>query len=110
MKRVWSPDELADHWSLTPRERSLLTAHKFDHTALGFAILLKYLQIDGRFPRTRHEVPPAAIVHVAQQLGLSPTVFIAYDWEVRTIKHHRAAIRAFLDLREATVDDGLCAT
>jgi len=105
VKRVWSLDELADHWTLSPGERSMLAAQKSDHTALGFAVLLKYVQIEGRFPRTRHEVPPAAIVHVAQQLGLPPTAFIAYDWEARTIKHHRAAIRAFLDLREATVAD-----
>lgn len=105
MKRVWNPDELADQWTLTPRERVLVGWQKGDHTALGFAVLLKYVQIDGRFPRTRHEVPPAAIAHLAHQLSLPATAFIAYDWEGRTIKLHRAAIREFLTLREATVAD-----
>lgn len=105
MKRIWTPDELADHWTLTPRERVLVGWQKADHTALGFAVLLKYVQIDGRFPRTRYEVPPAAIAHLAYQLDLPATAFIAYDWDGRTIKLHRTAIRDFLTLREATVAD-----
>lgn len=105
MKRIWTPDELADQWTLTPRECVLVGWQKADHTALGFAVLLKYVQIDGRFPRTRYEVPPAAIAHLAHQIDLPATAFIAYDWENRTIKNHRAAIREFLNLRETTVAD-----
>ncbi len=105
MKRIWNPDELADQWTLTPGERMLISWQKADHTALGFAVLLKYVQIDGRFPRTRHEVPPTAIAHLAHQLNLPATAFSAYDWEGRTITLHRTAIRDFLTLCEATVAD-----
>jgi hypothetical protein len=78
---------------------------KADHTSLGFAVLLKYFQVAGRFPRSRFEVPPAAIIHLAQQLDIAADAILAYDWDGRTIKHHRAAIRAFLGVREATVAD-----
>lgn len=88
---------------LSVSERALILGQKADHTALGFDVLLKYIQIDGRFPGMRHEAPPTAIVHLAQQIGLAPTAFVAYDWERRTIKAHPAAIRTFLGLREATI-------
>ncbi len=105
MKRHWRPDELVDHWTIQPRERELITAQKAEHTCLGFAVLLKYAQLAGRFPRSRFEVPPAAIVYLAQQLKIPSDAILSYDWESRTIKYHRAAIRSFLGLREATVAD-----
>jgi len=32
--------------------------------------------------------------------------YLQYDWRGRAIKYHRAQIRAFFGLREATVQDG----
>ncbi len=44
-------------------------------------------------------------MHLAQQLGVVPEKIIPYDWEGRTIKTHRAAIRMFLEVHEATLAD-----
>jgi hypothetical protein len=44
-------------------------------------------------------------VHLAQQLGVAPEKIISYDWDGRTIKTHRAAIRTFLGVHEATLSD-----
>src|SRR5438105_12362768 len=55
MKRQWTRDELADHWTLGPTELELL-ANKSGATRLGFAILLKAFTIEGRFPRQKHDV------------------------------------------------------
>jgi hypothetical protein len=49
MKQDWHPDELAQHWTLSDDERELL-ANKADATRLGFAVLLKTFQFEGRFP------------------------------------------------------------
>ena len=72
---------------------------------MGAALLLKYFQVDGRFPRRQRDVPQAAIAYVAKQLKISPDQYAQYDWQGRTIKMHRAAIRAFLDFREGTTAD-----
>ena len=37
MKRLWTAEELAEHWTLDPDELALL-ANKTGHTRLGFAV------------------------------------------------------------------------
>lgn len=117
VKRQWTPAELDDSWTLRPPERSLVdegldeTGHEITprprdaHTRLGLACLLKYFQLEWRFPRTRADVPAAAIVHLAHQLGVAATSFVRYDWDGRMASYHRSAVRAFLGVREATVAD-----
>jgi hypothetical protein len=105
VKRDWNADELAEHWTLLSGEKPLL-ANKTGATRLGFAVLLKFFQHEGRFPRQRQEVPDITVEYVACQIDVAPGEWARYDWDGRTIKYHRAQIRAFLDFREATVEDG----
>src|SRR2546421_188826 len=105
MKRHWTNEELAEHWILTSKELDLIGDSKTDHNLLGAACLLKYFQLEGRFPAQKQDIPPIVIVHLAQQLGVIPEKIIPYDWEGRTIKAHRAAIRTFLGVHEATLAD-----
>ena len=105
MKRDWNADELAKHWTLLSGEKPLL-ANKTGAMRLGFAVLLKFFQHEGRFPRQRQEVPDITVEYVACQIDVAPGEWPRYDWDGRTIKYHRAQIRAFLDFREATVEDG----
>jgi len=105
MKRHWTNEELAEHWILSSKELDLIGDSKTDHNLLGAACLLKYFQQEGRFPAQKQDIPPIVIVHLAQQLGVIPEKIIPYDWEGRTIKAQRAAIRTFLDVHEATLAD-----
>jgi hypothetical protein len=105
MKRHWTNEELAEHWTLSSKELDLVGDSKTDHTRLGAACLLKYFQHEGRFPAQKQDVPPIVIMHLAQQVGVIPEKIIPYDWEGRTIKAHRAAIRMFLGVHEATLAD-----
>ena len=105
MKRHWTNEELVDNFTLSPKELDLIGDSKTDHNLLGAACLLKYFQYEGRFPAQKQDVPPIVIVHLAQQLGVVPEKIIPYDWEGRTIKAHRAAIRTFLEVHEATLAD-----
>jgi hypothetical protein len=105
MKRHWTNEELAEHWILSSKELDLIGDSKTDHNLLGAACLLKYFQQEGRFPAQKQDIPPIVIVHLAQQLGVIPEKIIPYDWEGRTIKAHRAAIRTFLGVHEATLAD-----
>lgn len=104
MKRLWTNDDLVAQWTLQPDEL-VLVEYKEGANRLGFALLLKYFQIDGRFPRQKHDVPVPAIAFVANQIDVSIDLYPAYDWEGRTIKQHRADIRAFVGFRESTVQD-----
>jgi TnpA family transposase len=105
MRRQWTPDELAESWSLRPEDKALL-GNKSGATRLGFAVLLKCFQYEGRFPRQRQDVPGTIIESIAGQIGIPAEAWRHYDWEGRAIKYHRAQIRQVLGFREATVEDG----
>ncbi len=72
MKRLWTLPELIDHWTLAPAERALVDEAHEPHTRLGCACLLKYFQLDWRFPRSRADVPVAAVApaYLRESLGL----------------------------------------
>jgi TnpA family transposase len=104
VKRYWTDEELAEHWSLSTAELEILP-DRGDHNRLGFAVLLKFIEIEGCFPSSPREVPAAALSHLASQLRIPPTAFIRYDWTGRTGKRHRASIRALLGFRAFSVGD-----
>jgi hypothetical protein len=79
MKRLWTNDDLITQWTLQPSEL-VLVEHKEGANRLGLALLLKYFQIDGRFPRQKHDVPVAAIAFVARELDVPIDLYPAYDW------------------------------
>lgn len=93
MKQGWSAEELAEHWTLLPSERELL-ANKTAVTRLGFAVLLKFFQVESRFPRNSQEISGAAVEYLARQIGVPATEWIQYDWESRAAKYHRTQIRS----------------
>jgi TnpA family transposase len=105
MKRAWHPDELVAHWTIIPGEWPLI-GNKHGTTRLGFAVLLKFFQYAGRFPRAPSDMPLAIVEHIAQQVGVATDAWAQYDWHSRTIEYHRAQIRQQLGFREATVADG----
>ena len=105
MKRLWTPDELVEHFTLPPSERALLDDMRADYIRLGFAVLLKSFQLDGRFPLAPHEVPTSVVAFIAAQLNIDPQRYAQYEWRGRASEEHRAQIRALLQVRQATVDD-----
>ena len=109
MQCCWPPEDLADHWTLTADELRLLDP-KTDHNRLGFALLLKFFAIEGRFPRSPAEVSEAAVTHVGRQVGVTPQHLRSYKWRGRAIKDHRAQIREALGFRSASVEDAQALT
>lgn len=104
MRREWEPEELIACWTLLDADRNLL-ANKSGATRLGFVALLKFFELEGRFPRHHAEVPPAAVSYLASQVGVEPGLFEDYSFEGRTVEYHRAQVRAALGFREATRAD-----
>jgi TnpA family transposase len=104
VRREWSPEELIDCWTLDEGDTKLL-ANKAGATRLGFSVLLKFFELEARFPRYTGEVPRAAVEYVAGQVKVDAALFTEYDWSGRSIKYHRAQIRQHLGFRECTVGD-----
>jgi len=104
MRREWSPEELIESWTLVGQDWTLV-GNKSGATRLGFALLLKFFEIEARFPRAAEELPDAAVGHVAEQVNVAATEFAAYSWSGRSITYHREQIRDVFGFREFTRGD-----
>lgn len=96
MKRKWENHELVKHWSIDEEEYQLIR-QKRGINRLGFALLLKFFQLKGRFPEKRSEIPRIVRAFVAEQLGLDESCYEQYDWGSRAFKYHRVEIRQLYD-------------
>jgi TnpA family transposase len=97
-------EDTEDRWTLRASDRVLL-GNKTGTTRLGFAVLLKMFQAEGRFPSRLEEVPVAAVEAIARQIGVPAAAWRSYAWDSRAVAYHRAQIRDALGFREATLDD-----
>ncbi|MEV0758373.1 DUF4158 domain-containing protein [Streptosporangium sp. NPDC050280] len=88
MRREWELEDLIECWTLDEEEFALL-ANKSGATRLGFGLMLKFFELEARFPR-REDVPRPAVEFMAGQVKVDAQLFAAYDWSGRTIKNHRA--------------------
>lgn len=104
MKQGWEFVELVEHFTVQLADWELI-ANKTEATRLGFAILLKYFQYEGAFPKQATDVPPALVAFVAEQVSVPIAAFASYLWRGRTIEYHRGQIRAALDFRPSTEQD-----
>lgn len=104
MKRKWNNDELTEHWSIDVEERAIIVQKK-GANRLGFALLLKFFQLEGRFPDKKNEIPRVVQVFVAEQLGIPAGLYQEYNWQGRSLKYHRAEIRELCGFRPIRLAD-----
>ena len=104
MKCNGTQEKLEASWQLLPNENSLLT-NKHEDTRLGFMLLLKFFQLEGRFPASAKEIPAVAVSFVSRKLQVRPETWSKYLWNGASIKRHRSEIRAWTGFRQATVKD-----
>lgn len=104
MKCYQTNDDLQSDWLLLQTERVLLVGKSWK-THVGFCVLLKFFQKEGRFPASTKEVPLMAVQFIAQQLDSVNEGWGEYPWDGATIKRHRAEIREWCGYREATSND-----
>ncbi|WP_253905270.1 Tn3 family transposase [Arthrobacter sp. H14] len=95
---------LVDEWTLIGRDFDLL-GQKPGPTRIGFALLLKFFEIEARFPDGPDDFGPESVVYVSEQVGVPPEDFGAYAWIGRTIERHRAEIRTVFGFREFSLAD-----
>jgi TnpA family transposase len=104
VKRQWDSEELVEHFTLLPDE-SILLDNLSGSNRLGFALLLKFFQIEARFPISKQEIPKSVVSYIAKQVDVSPRAIKEYPFSGRTIERHRSQIRQFFGFRETTVED-----
>jgi len=104
MKRNWSLEELRDQFVLTNSELEMIRK-KEKGSRLGFAVMFKFFQDEGRFPRNKREIPKALVDFLAEQTGCTSKSFTAYDTDRRMTKYHRSQIREFLHFRKWSHED-----
>lgn len=104
MKQRWTEEELREAWQIWPAEQHMIEK-KRGATRLGFALLLKFFQIEGHFPGGAIEIPAQAVRFVAEQVGVEATALRDYSWKGRALKYHRAQIREWCGFREGCAAD-----
>ncbi len=104
MKRHWNEQELVEQWTLTVTEKQHVN-QRTDRGRIGFAVFLKFLQIEGRFPLYHREVPWVAVDFLAQQLGLTGSAWLDFPMKGSSNERVRAEIRACLGFHPVTVAD-----
>lgn len=104
MQRQPAEQELAEHFTVAPDEMALVV-DKSGTGKLGFALMLKHFQQDGRFPTSPADSPESVVRYVARQLNVSETSLGRYDTLGRSGKRHRTEIRKFTGFREFAVKD-----
>ncbi|GAA0699904.1 Tn3 family transposase [Kitasatospora atroaurantiaca] len=104
MRQDWEPEDLIEVWTLLEDDTKRLR-NKSGANRLGFAMLLKFFEVEARFPESAEEVPDAAVAYLAQQVKVPAEEWAEYDWQGRAATRHRAEIRTAFGFRESTEDD-----
>lgn len=103
MQRLWSADELGEHWPLLPEDLALL-AGRIDADKLVFAVQLAFWRQQGRFRDKKADVTPAVITHIAAQIGVGADALDGYAWAGRVAIIDHLAVGGFDEAAEAEVE------
>ena len=102
MKRCWNEQDLIDHWTPFEAEMALL-ANRTGRGRIGLAVLLKYFQLNGRFPRRHGDVPGPVLAFLGERLSVAPDAWFDYNLGGRSGKRDRE--RGYLGFRTIKVAD-----
>lgn len=56
MKRKWTPEELNEFFTLMSQDIELIET-KSGENRLGFAVMLKFFEYEGKFPDSERDIP-----------------------------------------------------
>ncbi|MFC9288896.1 DUF4158 domain-containing protein [Streptomyces sp. NPDC057052] len=104
MRQDREPEDLIEVWTLLEDDMKQVRNNS-GATRLGFALLLKFFEVEARFPESAQEVPTAAVEYVAQQVKVPAEARADYDWQSKAIQRRRGEIRAAYGFRANTEED-----
>ena len=109
MREDWSLDELVASWTLLGRDWELI-GNKTGATRLGFGLMLKFFELEARFPSAASDFAEVVVRFVARQVRVVPAELVEYVWDGRSASAHRAQIRAAFGFRICTRADEMTLT
>ena len=92
-------------YNLDDDEIQLIKSKNTDKNKLAFAVLLKYFQLEGRYPKNKIVISPDLINSLAAQLNINKVCIEKIEWQGRSIERFRREIRNHFGFREATLED-----
>jgi TnpA family transposase len=92
-------------FNLDNEELTLVKAKNTNKNKLGFAILLKYFQLEGHYPKSIQFIDPLLIKDLANQLDINPLSIKNFNWEGRSIERFRSEIRDLTGFKKANIED-----
>jgi hypothetical protein len=95
---------LGPEWILSRDELSLVASRSVINR-LGFAVQLKFFAVHGRFPRSRMDLAVEVIQCIAEQIGVEAGHIDDDPSQSRSLRRHRAEIRAHFGFRKVTNKD-----
>jgi Domain of unknown function (DUF4158) len=94
-----SEEELAQYWTLSPRDKAEVFQCRGEAQRRRFAVQLCTLRIYGRFLPNAVSAPVAITNHLARQLDLPPVLFGEVPERLATETDHLQRIRTYLGWR-----------
>jgi hypothetical protein len=101
VRQEWEPEDVI----ALLEDEVVRLRNKTGANRLGFALLLKFFEVEARFPENAGEVPAPAVAYVAQQVKVPAEERAAYAWQGRAITRHRTEIRTAFGFRAGTEED-----
>ncbi|WP_405475468.1 DUF4158 domain-containing protein [Streptomyces sp. NBC_00009] len=104
MRQDWEPEDLIEVRTLLEDDMKRLR-NKSGANRLGFAMLLKFFEVEARFPEAGREVPAAAVGYVAHAGEGAGGAVGGVRRQGDRIKRHRKEIRKAFGFRAGTEED-----
>jgi hypothetical protein len=98
-------NQARNHIVLDDEEFSLTQSKFYPENHLAFAVMLKFFQVEGRYPTKTDLISKELINSLSIQLNCNIINFRNYNWTNRTTKRFRQEIRAFFNYNEPTEAD-----
>jgi len=96
-------------WTLDSEELKLIDQRYPDNRhathRLAFAVMLRFFQINLRYPSNGDKIPKKYIIEISDQLGCPFYNLRKFDWESTTSKRLRKSVREYLGYRKANAAD-----
>lgn len=94
--------ELLQYFTFSAEDRQEILQCRGDHNRIGFALLLGGVRLMGRFPYDFTLVPRTLLLHICEQLELSPPLFVLYPQRQPTRYEHVERLTTYLGLHPFT--------